>query len=267
MRILNTKLSGSEMVTLHGEDWLLKQRKAGKITAQTLSLLQNEVAKGTSKSLLELNNLAEEFIISAGGVPTFKNYKGFPAGVCISVNKQMVHGIPNDYHLKDGDLVSFDLGVTIEGAIADSAITCIYGNPKSNLHSKVVQATEEALMRGIKAISLNKRLGCIGYAINRYAKGEGLSVITQYGGHSLTWNTPHASPFVTNKSQEEEGIRIQPGLTLAIEPMLTSGSTRTWVDKDGWTVYCDAEISAHFEHTIFVHQDYIEIITDRNHNG
>jgi methionyl aminopeptidase len=213
--------------------------------------------------LLELNQFAEDFIISSKGIPTFKNYKGFPSGVCISVNKHLVHGIPTDYKLISGDVVSFDLGVTIEGAIADTAITCIYGEPKSEVHVQLLKATEESLMRGINAIAVGKRLGCIGQAISKCAKQHGFGLITQYGGHGLDWDIPHAPPFVSNKSTAEEGIHIQPGLGIAIEPMLVIGSTETKTLADGWTVVTDG-IGAHFEHSVFVHEDRVEIITDRN---
>jgi len=249
-------------VTLKNQDWLDKQRIAGKIAAKTLVALQKKVEEKTTDSLLELNAFAENLIMDAGGIPTFKGYKGFPAGVCVSVNKQLVHGIPTDYHLQEGDVVSFDLGVTINGAIADTAITCIYGQPKSDKHVALVKATEESLMKGIEAMAVGKRLGVIGNAISRCAKNHGFSVITKYGGHGLEWNYPHASPFVANKSDAEEGIRIQPGLAIAIEPMLVLGSTNTRTLDDGWTVVTN-DIGAHFEHSVFVHPDHVEILTDR----
>lgn len=261
---LNTKESFAEssFVTLKDQNWLDKQRIAGKIAAQTLVALQKKVEEKTAESLIELNTFAENLITSAGGIPTFKGYKGFPAGVCISVNKQLVHGIPTDYHLQEGDVISFDLGVTIDGAIADTAITCIYGKPKSENHVILIKATEESLMKGIEAISVDKRLGCIGNAISRCAKGYGFGVITKYGGHGLDWNQPHASPFVENKSESESGIRIQPGLSIAIEPMLVFGSTDTKVLDDGWTVVTN-DVGAHFEHSVYVHFDHVEILTDR----
>lgn len=253
----------NSLVRLKDKDWLEKQRVAGRIAAETLLLLEDYVKNKTTLSLLALNEIAEQHIIKKGGVPTFKSYKGFPAGVCISVNKEMVHGIPKDYYLKDGDIVSFDLGVTVEGAIADTAITCIYGQPKSDRHVQLVKATEESLMRGIQAIEVDKRLGVIGQAIYKYAHGQGFSVINNYGGHGLDWNIPHAAPFVENKSDATKGIRIQPGLSIAIEPMLTLGSTHTTTLDDGWTVVTP-DLSAHFEHSIFVHEDHVEIITDRS---
>lgn len=253
---------GNSLIKLKGQDWLDRQRVAGKIAASTLSALRGLVKSKTTNSLLELNDIAEKLIECQNGSCTFKNYKGFPAGVCISVNKQLVHGIPTDYVLQDGDVISFDLGVTFEGAIADTAITCIYGQPKSEQHVKLVEATEASLMAGIAAIKVGKRLGCIGEAIYDSARKSGFSVVTKYGGHGLDWGIPHAAPFVENKSDPSKGIRIQPGLVIAVEPMLVIGSPETKTDKDGWTVVTN-DIGAHFEHSLYVHEDRVEIITDR----
>lgn len=255
--------ASNNLVKLKDQDWLKKQRVAGKIAAQTLLLLQRLVEGNTFHSTNTLSQVAEQYILEAGGTPTFKGYKGFPAAVCISVNKQLVHGIPDDTVLDHGDLVSFDLGVTYEGAIADTAITCIFGQPKSERHVELVKATEEALMKGIEAVAVGKKIGAIGSAIYRYSKGKNFGVINNYGGHGLDWNIPHASPFIANKADPEEGIRIQPGLAIAIEPMLVIGSTNTKVLSDGWTVVTD-DLGAHFEHSIYVHEDRVEIITDRS---
>lgn len=251
------------LIKLKNQDWLDKQRVAGKVVAGALSFLQAQIEMKTQLSMLELNALTEEFILDHKCDLTFKNYKGFPAGVCISINKQLVHGIPTDYHLQDGDIVSFDLGATYQGAIADSAITCIYGTPKSERHVKLLDATEDALMAGIAAIKVGNRLGCIGHAVAQYAKNERFGLINNYGGHGLDWNVPHAAPFVPNKAELNEGVRIQPGLAIAIEPMFVIGSTATRVLNDGWTVVTD-DVGAHFEHSIFVHEDRVEIITDRS---
>lgn len=249
--------------TLKNEDWLKKQRIAGKVVASSLNQLKEFVAQKTTLSMLELSKIIDKFIVSEGCTPTFKNYKGFPEAVCISINNQLVHGIPTDYRLQEGDVVSFDLGATYEGAIADSALTCIYGEPKKYEHVKLVKATEEALMRGIEAIAVGKNLGCIGHAVHKSAKCNGFNVIEDYGGHGLDWNCPHASPFVANKSDINDGIRIQSGLTIAIEPMLVPGSTNSWTDRDKWTVMTN-DIGAHFEHTIYIHEDHTEIITKRD---
>lgn len=264
MRIENKNIFRSNsLIDLKGMDWLEKQRVAGKIAASALVLLKKLVSEKTNKSLIELNNIAEEHILSAGGIPTFKGYKGFPAGVCISVNKQLVHGIPDSKQLQEGDVVSFDLGVTIDGAIADSAITCIYGQAKHESHVKLIKITEESLNKSIESIQVGKRLGIIGNTIYKCARQNGFGVVTHYGGHGLTWNTPHASPFVENKSDLESGIRIQPGLSIAIEPMLVIGSPETKTLSDGWTVVTN-DIGAHAEHTIFIHEDHVEIITSRD---
>lgn len=265
MRITARKESFSEngFIKLKNQDWLDKQRVAGRIAATALKKLESYVEGKTFHSTLVLSRVIEQFILDQGGTPTFKGYKGFPEAVCISVNKELVHGIPKDQVLDDGDIVSFDLGVTYQGAIADTAITCIFGKPKSDAHVKLVKATEESLMKGIQAIQVGNRLGCIGNAISRCAKGHGFQVINHYGGHGLDWNVPHAAPFVENKSEPDKGIRIQPGLAIAIEPMLVPGSTSTRVLDDGWTVVTN-DIGAHFEHSIFVHPDRVEIITDRS---
>ncbi|CAB4196537.1 Map Methionine aminopeptidase [uncultured Caudovirales phage] len=251
------------LVRLKEKDWVDKQRIAGKIAAKTLTYLENQIKNKTTSSLIELNDAAEKLITDAGGILTFKGYKGFPAGVCISVNKQLVHGIPSSYKLQDGDIISFDLGVTIDGAIADTATTCIYGNPKSDRHALLVQATKECLKLGIESIKIGDRIGAIGSAIYNHAKKSGFSVITQYGGHGLDWNTPHAHPFIDNKSDIDKGLHIQPGLTICIEPMLVIGSNNTKVLNDGWTVVTP-DVGAHEEHTLFVHEDHVEIITERN---
>lgn len=253
----------NSLVRLKDKNWLEKQRVAGRIAAETLLLLEGLVKDKTFHSLIALNEVAENHITKNGGIPTFKGYKGFPAGVCISVNKELVHGIPKDYVLNDGDIVSFDLGVTIDGAIADTAITCIFGEPKHERHVRMVQATEQCLMEGIAAIQVGKHLGVIGQAIYRHAKVTGFNIINNYGGHGLDWNIPHAPPFVENKSDENKGIRIQPGLAIAIEPMLVLGSTTTTTLPDGWTVVTP-DLGAHFEHSVYVHEDHVEIITDRS---
>lgn len=264
MRI-QTKNTFSDNCVIHlkNDDWLQKQRIAGKVVAKALKFLQDQVLAKTTLSMLELNTLAENIITSSECTPTFKNYKGFPAGVCISINKQLVHGIPSTYKLQEGDVVSFDLGATYQGAIADSAVTCIYGTPKSEEHIRLIKANEDALMKGIAAIKIGDRLGCIGYAIAKSIKHTGFGLVTNYGGHGLHWNTPHASPFVSNKSELNEGIRISSGLAIAIEPMSTIGSPNTKTLDDGWTVVTD-NIGVHHEHSVFVHEDRVEIITDRN---
>jgi methionyl aminopeptidase len=266
MRLVdNDPFAKNGFFRLKDEKWLEKQRVAGKIAALAILQLKNAVEEKTTKSLIELNNIIEEFIVNNGCMPTFRGYRGFPAGVCISVNHQLVHGIPVDYKLQEGDIVSFDLGTTYEGAIADTAITCIYGNPKSEKHVQLIKDTHEALKKAISSIEVGKKIGVIGYTIHKYAKSKGYNVIETYGGHGIDMTDdgvgiPHSSPFIANKSDINEGIRVQPGLVIAIEPMLGVGSNKTRLDSDGWTVYTE-EIFCHLEHTVFIHKDHVEVIT------
>jgi methionyl aminopeptidase len=262
MRVSSSQYSNG-FFKLKNEDWLIKQRVAGKCVATCLNTLLQYVKNGTTLTSLQLSHKTEEIMKDFDCSPTFKGYKGFPEAVCISVNKELVHGIPKDKPFEDGDVVSFDLGATYKGAIADSAVTCIYGNAKNAEHLKLIKATEESLMKGIQAIAVEKRLGVIGNAIYKSAKGNGFSVVTNYGGHGLDWDHPHAAPFVDNKSTPDQGFRIQSGLAIAIEPMLVIGpSAETKTLEDKWTV-ATREIGAHFEHSVFVHTDHVEIVTDR----
>jgi len=268
MRVSNNSFINNGICVLHDNEWLKNQRIAGKVAAQTLLLLEKLVKNKTTNSLLELDKIAEEFIIANGCVPTFKNYKNFPASVCISVDNDkshaMVHGIPYDYKLQNGDLVSFDLGATYLGAISDTATTMTYGDPKSQLHINLIQDTKDALMKSIQSVAVGKRVGVIGNIIHKHLSSKSYGVINNYGGHSLDYDCPHSFPFVANKSKCDEGIRFQTGMTLAIEPMaVLNGSTKTWVGNDGWTVFTE-NTSSHEEHTIFIHEDHVEIITDRS---
>lgn len=264
MRVSTKEPFGSNgFFTLKDNDWLFKQRIAGKVVAQCLMHLERRVKDKTTLTMRELSLEAEKIILDSDCSATFKGYKGFPEAVCISVNKALVHGIPTDYRLQEGDVVSFDLGATYKGAIADSALTCIYGTPKQLRHVDLIKATESSLMKGIAAIEVGKQLGVIGNAIYRSAKGDGFGIVTQYGGHGLEWDMPHAQPFVDNKSEIDVGIRIKPGLSIAIEPMLTLSKPDTKVGLDNWTVFTP-DIGAHFEHSVFVHEDHVEIITARD---
>lgn len=253
---------------LQDQSYLNNHRIAGRIAAETLHYLEQLIVSKTSYSMIDLNNIAEEMIVHEDAYPTFKGYNGFPASICISINEKVVHGIPTNYKLKDGDVVSIDLGVTYKDAIADTALTCIFGNPKYEWHNRLISATKEALYKGISSIHVGNKLGVIGNAIYKSAKGNGFSVIEKYGGHGIGKDFDekpvlHASPFVANKSNINEGIRIQPGMVLALEPMLVLGDISTHIAEDNWTVIANS-ICAHEEHTVYVHPNHVEIITDRS---
>ncbi len=247
-------------------------RYAGKITADCLSMLEQAVVEKTTKNLVELDALAEEFFISNNTIPVFKGYHGFPATVCISVNHQLVHGIPTDYKLQDGDVVTFDTGCNYRRAIADSALTCIYGGSKNGLgigsDTALVFATQQALYAGIKAISIPGRVGAVGNAIYRSARRKGYNVIEAYTGHGISLDQVHSDPTVYNKSESDSGPRFKSGMVIAIEPLLvnSTSSTNTEVAADKWTVLSDG-LSAHFEHSVLVLDDKVEILTHRKNEG
>jgi len=246
-------------------EFLEKQLVAGKVVAKSLKILEDLVAEKTDKSLIELDLLIESLIVENKCVPIFKGYKGFPNACCISVNNQLVHGIPTDYKLVDGDIIKFDLGASYEGCIADAAITCIYGEPKSNLHMKMIEGCRECLKKGIEGIKIDNRIGSIGEIIFNVASSYGLKVIQSYGGHGIDINEKgegilHSEPFINNKDSKNNGIRIQEGLVICLEPMVTFGDIGTKVGEDGWSVYTK-EVNAHFEHTIFIGKNGVNIIT------
>jgi methionyl aminopeptidase len=255
---------------LQDANFLENQRYAGKVAAKTISLLTNLIKEKASLTYVEMNDIAEDFILESACQPTFKNYKGFPNAICISINNQLVHGIAQNIYPQEGDVISFDLGTTYHEAIADTATTVIYGEPKSQEHVRLLQTTKECLKKGIDAIKIGNRVGCIGEAIYKHAHNKGYSVVDKYGGHGISISLkngkgiPHADPFVCNRSSKDEGIHITSGMVIAIEPLLViGGSNNTKVAHDGWTVITD-NISAHEEHTIYIHDDNVEIITQRN---
>ena len=266
-----SKIDVGQIIQLHDESWLIKQRIAGKVAAGAIDLLVGLVKEKAHLTLVEMNKMAEEYIIANACTPTFRGYKGhsdipFPNGVCISTNAVLVHGICEDVYLNEGDVVSFDLGTTFEGAIADTATTVIFGEGKEE-HKRLVAATRKALDLAIKAVAVGKRLGVIGDAIYRHGKENGYSVVETYGGHSMQFpDKPHAPPFVANRANPNDGVVLQPEMILCIEPLFVIGkSNNTRIADDGWSVIADG-ICSHHEDTIYFHEDHVEIITARN-NG
>jgi methionyl aminopeptidase len=255
----------SDFAKLASDDWLERLRIAGKCVSEIMTSLENLVSEKTNMSMLEVDKFVGAEIAKRNCESTFFQYKGFPANCCISINKTVVHGIPTDYVLKDGDVVSFDFGATFHGAIADSAMTCIFGQPANKNHITLIDTTKYSLYAGILAIKVGSRLGVIGNAIHKYAMDKGFAVIQEYGGHGISENVVHSSPFVANKASVDEGIRLAPKMTLAIEPMCVPffSSIKTKKSSNGWDIYTE-EISAHFEHTNYIHEDgSVEIITKR----
>jgi methionyl aminopeptidase len=214
-------------------------------------------------TLLELDRLAEQSIREQGGLPTFKGYHGFPASICASVNEVVVHGIPTDRVLKDGDILSIDIGTTFEGYVSDSAATVAIGNVSLEAE-RLMRVTQESLMLGIAQMQQGRRLSDISHAVQQHAESNGYGVVRVLVGHGVGTKM-HEEPQVPNFGPPGQGIVLRPGLCLAIEPMITEGSFEVETLKDGWTVVtADGKLAAHFEHTIALTEDGPRILTLRN---
>lgn len=240
-------------------------RRAGKILAEALRHMAKLVVPGVSTAALDL--AAEEYIRQAGAIPAFLNYKpegasyAFPAVLCISINDEVVHGIPSEERrVMEGDLVMLDLGLSYDGYFADAALTVCAG--KCDEKGKVlIQATEEALAAAIAAAKPGNRTGDIGAAIEKVAQKYNLSVVDELGGHSLG-RVPHEPPFVPNTGEAGKGVLLKEGLVIAIEPIFTEGAPDLELDPDEWTYRtADGSRSAETEHTVLITKDGAEILT------
>ncbi len=236
-------------------------RRGGKITSTTLTMLLKTAKAGMT--LRELDRLAERSIREMGGVPTFKGYNGYPASICASVNATVVHGIPGDYVLKDGDLLSIDIGTTFERYVSDSAASVGIGTISPEAE-RLMRVTQECLMLGIAAMQKGNRLSDIGHAVQKHAEGHGYGVVRALVGHGVG-RKMHEEPQVPNYGEPGKGIVLRPGLCLAIEPMITEGDPDVETLDDGWTVVtADGKLAAHFEHTVALTDDGPRILTLRD---
>ena len=247
------------MVVLKTGRELSIMREACTISAGALELIGSAVEPGVTTA--ELDRLAEDFIRKQGAEPNFKNYEGYPATACISINNEVIHGIPSEKRkLVNGDIVSVDLGAKFNGYHGDNAATFAVGDI-SDEAKRLMDTTRESLYEGIKAACAGSRLGDIGYAIQRYVEERGYSVVRQFVGHGIGTHL-HEAPEVPNFGTPGRGIRLLPGMTLAIEPMVNFGKPEVKVMPDGWTVLPrDGSLSAHFEHTIAIPPDGPPILT------
>ena len=234
-------------------------RSAGKINAEAHMVVREAIKPGVST--MELNDIAEAFILKAGGLPTFKGLYGFPSTLCISVNDEVVHGIPNaDRILKDGDVISVDCGTTYRGMVSDSAVTWPVGEVKPEL-LKLLAATEESLLAGIAQMLPGNHLEAISGAIEDVCLKYGYGLVRNYGGHGVG-RKPHESPFIHNYRTGERGPKLEEGNVLAIEPMFNLGTDDVYTAEDDWTVITKDHLpSAHFEHTVVVTKGEPEILT------
>jgi len=233
-------------------------RRAGRATANILREMAKNVRPGITTG--ELDQIAEKMCKELGVKPAFKGYKGFPACVCISVNDQVVHGIPGDRVLENGDIVGLDFGVIHEGYHGDSAITVPVGTITPQAQA-LVDATRECLMKGIEQAVVGNKLFDISHAVQNYVEGLGFSVVREFVGHGIG-KSLHEDPQVPNYGPKGRGVPLKEGLVLAIEPMINAGTHAIKVESDGWTaVTIDGSLSAHFEHTIAITKNGPEILT------
>jgi len=246
------------MIVLRSADEIDKIRGAGRIAALALARLKAYVKAGFSTN--ELDGIAEEEILKHGGSPAFKNYRGFPANICVSINEVVVHGIPSSRKLKDGDIVSIDIGVKSGDYYADAAVTLPVGRVTGEA-ARLIDVTREALYAGINNARPGKRLTDISFNIQRIAEANNYSVVRAFVGHGIGTKI-HEDPEIPNYGEANRGPRLESGMVLAIEPMVNMGTFEIEVLEDGWTaVTKDRKLSAHFEHTVVIRKDGAEILT------
>ncbi|MEK8132725.1 type I methionyl aminopeptidase [Paenibacillus filicis] len=233
-------------------------REAGRIVAETHRVLQKAIQPDITTK--ELDQIAEDYIRSQGAIPSFKGYNGFPGSICASVNDELVHGIPGQRKLKDGDIISVDIGAQYKGYHGDSAWTYGVGTI-SETASKLLEVTERSLFAGLAEAKPDARLYTISNAIQRCAESEGFSIVREYVGHGIGTEL-HEEPQIPNYGVAGHGPRLRPGMVLAIEPMVNVGERYVRTLEDNWTVVTvDGTLCAHFEHTIAITQDGFEILT------
>lgn len=256
------------MVTRKSPREIDKMRVAGRIVAEVLALVESELRPGVTTAHLDV--IAERHIRSCGAVPSFKGYLGngrygngphaYPASVCISIDDEVVHGIPGQRPIRDGQIVSIDVGAIHDGWHGDAARTFVVGEPSPEV-ARLVETTRLAMMAGIAAARPGARLGDVSAAIEDVARPAGYGIVRQFVGHGIGTEM-HQDPQVPNFRTGARGIELQPGICLAIEPMLTLGGPEVEIRPDGWTVATsDGSLAAHFEHTIAVTENGPEILT------
>lgn len=246
------------MIYLKTKEEIELIRNANQLVGKTLAEVAKILKPGVKT--IDLDKRAEEFIRDNGAVPSFKGYGGFPASLCISVNEVVVHGIPGNYEVKEGDVVSIDCGTFVNGFCGDSAFTFAVGEISSEKKNLLV-TTKEALYKGIAAAKVGGRIGDISYAVQAHAEAKGMGVVREMVGHGLG-HKMHEEPQVPNYGRPGSGTKIQSGLVICIEPMINLGTKAVVFERDGWTVRTkDRKPSAHFEHCIAVTENGAEILS------
>lgn len=247
------------MIVIKNSQEIRMMREAGRVVALALEELKNSVRPGISTQ--NLNEVAESAILKQGAIPAFKGLYGFPASLCVSVNCEVVHGIPKkDCILKEGDIVGLDLGALKDGFYGDAAITLPVGKVSAEAQ-KLMEVAQEALMQAIEGVRPLSTVGDIGVTIQGVVERAGFSVVREYVGHGIG-RKPHEEPQIPNYGELGKGVKLRAGMVLAIEPMVNAGGWQTEVMPDKWTVLTkDRSLSAHFEHTVAVTPDGHEILT------
>ncbi|WP_324668433.1 type I methionyl aminopeptidase [Geochorda subterranea] len=237
------------MIVLKRPDEIARMRAAGRIVGQLLEEIGRRIRPGVTTA--ELDRFAEAFIRERGAVPSFKGYRGYPASICTSINEQVVHGIPAARRLREGDILSVDVGVVLDGYHGDAARTFPVGDVDERA-LRLLEVTEQALWAGIEQARVGHHLSDIGHAIQRLVEGAGLSVVREFVGHGIG-RQMHEEPQVPNYGLPGRGIRLRAGMTLAVEPMVNEGGSDVTILEDHWTaVTVDGSRSAHFEHTVAI---------------
>jgi methionyl aminopeptidase len=247
------------VITLKSPSELARMRRAGRIVAEVLAALQQRIKPGVNTA--ELDELAYQIITKHKAIPSLKGYRGFPASLCVSINEEVVHGIPSKKrYLKEGDIVSFDVGAIYQGYHGDAAVTVGVGEI-AEAAKELLAVTAGALAVGIAQSRAGHHTGDISWAIQDYAESRGYSVVREYTGHGIGLQM-HEDPQIPNYGQPKRGFLLKPGMTFALEPMVNEGDWHTRVLADNWTVVTkDGKLSAHFEHTIAVTEGEPEILT------
>lgn len=246
------------MITIKSKREIELLKIAGNIVYQTHQYLKPFIKEGITTK--ELDKLAEDFIRSKNATPSFKGYEGFPSTLCTSINSEVVHGFPSDRKLKNGDIISIDIGACYKGYHGDSAWTYTVGEVDEKT-KQLLKDTEKALFVGLAQVKPGNRIGDIGYAIEQYAHKHNLGVVEELCGHGVGTSV-HEDPEVPNYGTPNTGPRLKEGMVIAVEPMLTLGSPRIFVHDNDWTIDTqDGSLSAHFEHTVAVTKDGYQILT------
>ena len=245
-------------INIRNEEQIELIRRAGVVVSKTFQLLESEIRPGISTKVL--NAIAEKFIKSSGAVPSFFGYRGFPSAICISVNEQVIHGIPSLRKLRNGDIVSIDIGAQLNGFHADAARTFAVGEI-SDEDKRLIEVTKQSFFEGIKFAKVNNHLNDISSGVQQYAEANGFSVVRDYVGHGIGRNL-HEDPAIPNYKTKSRGPRLMRGMVLAIEPMVNAGTHETGILDDEWTVVTgDGKKSAHYENTVVITNGEPELLT------